>query len=446
MNFNYSLVKYSFYIGIMIIASISACTIENLEDLENIPKTDFTSFNYVLAAEDASDEDITTFYAFNLPEVKLDKSYDLLNEGDMFINSNASTSSGHLSLGPYIFSMAKDKKGFSSTPGLYRIALNEENRTYVDHELNIIKDNLFPARQLCIVDQQLGYFYNGGKAGQSIQVFDPTRMQLIAEINLKEEIDKYRPGLKWTDSAGNNLVRTGTTAIDVVGGKLYVSIAFLESADFNLIPESEDQVYVAVIDVATQKFEKIISYQGVNTIGFFVSENKATSADEAGNLYFCSWGWNQTNAHIPSRIFRIPKGSTEFDHDWKIDVEKHFGKDHIAQSMIAYNNKIYLHVSDVPFTWAISDDVPESIVMSYYEIDPRFPDEPRKLDIPDSNGSTRMNVFSIVDDKLYICVPNIESRKFNGLYSVDKEGAVKKEMTIANKYRPTRLYKLGIQP
>lgn len=442
MNFKETLVIRILIISAILLVIPYACTIENLDDVVNIQKSDFSSFNYVLATEDASDEDITTFYAFNLSEIEKGKAYDLLNEEKLFINSNASTSSGHLSIGPYIFSMAKDKKGFSSTPGLYRISLNEENRTFVDHELHIIKDNLFPARQLCIVDEHLGYFYNGGKAGQSIQIFDPTRMQLIGEIDLKGEIDKYRPGLKWVDEAGNNLVRTGTIALDAKEGKLYVSIAFLESADFNLVYDSENHVYLAVIDTETQKFEKIITYEGVNTIGFFVSENKATSVDESGNMYFCSWGWNQVNEHRPSQIFRIPAGETDFDQDWKIDIEKHFGKDHIAQSIIAFNNKVYLHISDVPFTWAISDEVPESIQMSYYEIDPEFPDNPRKLNIPSSNYSTRMNVFSVVDDKLFISVPNIESGKFNGLYSVDKEGNTTVEITMANKYRPTRLYKL----
>lgn len=436
------MIKPRIYLLFVFVLFVTSCAIENLEDKVNIPKTEFDVFNYILATEDASDEDITTFYAFNMKDIDEQIEYELLSESDLFVNSNASTSSGQIALGPYIFSMAKDKKGFSSTPGLFRITQNTEHRLYVDQEQNIIKDNLFPARQLVIVDESRGYFYNGGKAGQSIQVFNPTTMRLTGEINLKSAIEKYRPDAEWIDKAGNNLIRTGTTALDAKEGKLYVSIVFLEKADFNLIDEDENHVYVAVIDMETNVLDKIIAYEGAKTVGFFVSENKSTSVDEEGNLYFCSWGWNQIYPHDPSVIFRVPAGETDFDQEWKIDIEKLFGKDRIAQSMIAYNNKIYVHVSDVPYTWAISDDVPESIEMSYYAFDPEFPDKPTKLNIPASNGSARMNVFSVVDDKLYIMVPNIESDKFNGIYSVDREGELKKEMTIANKYRPTRLYKL----
>lgn len=51
-----------------------------------------------------------------------------------------------------------------------------------------------------------------------------------------------------------------------------------------------------------------------------------------------------------------------------------------------------------------------------------------------------MNVFSVVNDKLFIAVPNREPGKFNGYYSLDKTGLLKKELTLENKYRPTRLY------
>lgn len=420
---------------------ITSCTIENLDNVQNIPKTNFGNYNYVLATEDASDVDISTFFTFNMTDIAPEQSYDLLNSSTVFINSNPSTSSGHLSLHQYFFSLAKDKKGYSSTPGLYRLTLNDQNRIFVDHELNISRDNLFPARQLCIVNDHLGYFYDEGKEAQTIQIFDPMEMRLTGSIDLKDAIQQFRPEAKWVDDAGNNLVRTGSLVLEQNQGKLYVSIVFLEAAGFNLIAESEQNFYLAVIDIATQNVEKIISYKGAITVGFFVTENKATSVDESGNLYFCSWGWNQFNAHRPSKIFRIRSGETDFDEGWVIDIEKLFGPKRIAQSMIAYNNKIYLHVSENPYTF--SDDEGEGkIQMGYYEFDPARPDEPKKLDIPASNTSSRMNVFSIVDDKLYVAVPNIEKEKFNGIFSVNRNDVVKKELTIANKYRPTRLYQL----
>ena len=59
------------------------------------------------------------------------------------------------------------------------------------------------------------------------------------------------------------------------------------------------------------------------------------------------------------------------------------------------------------------------------------------------NPASRMNVFNIVDDKLFMVFPNAISPNFNGVYSIDRSGPLKKEMQMMNKYRPTRVYKLA---
>lgn len=421
---------------------LTACKVENLDDVIEIPKTDFSSYNYVLATEDVSNVDITTFFAFNLNEISKEQKYDLIDEKNLFTNSNPSISSGHASLKQYFFAMAKDKNGYSSSPGLYRMALNTNNRMYVNDNLSISKNNLFPARQLCIVNEHLGYFYDEGKEPYKIKIFDPIAMTLKGMIDLKPAITAFRDDINWVDKSGNNLVRTGSLVIAHKDGKLYISIVFLQTASFNLIADNENNFYLAVIDMATNQVEKIITYEGAKTVGFFVSENRSVDLDEEHNdLYFCSWGWNQFGKGNPSQIFRIKSRETEFDTDWKINIETLFGIGRIAQSMITYNGKIYLHISEQPYSFEDSDN-PGDITMAYYEFDPAQPTEPKRLDIPTSNTSSRMNVFSIVDDKLFIAVPNIKDGKFNGLYSINKFGEVNKELTIANKYRPTRLYKL----
>src|SRR5690554_210834 len=180
--------------------TISSCKVKNLEDI-NIPKSDFSRFNYVLATEDASTEDITTFFAYNPSNISPNKIYDLFNEEDLFINSNPSTSSGHVSMNQFFFSLAKDKQGYSSTPGLYRLTLNKKNRVYIEDNLSISKNNLFPARQLCIVNENLGFFYNEGKDAHKIMVFNPTKMELTGSIDLKPIIESFRPDADWVDNA-----------------------------------------------------------------------------------------------------------------------------------------------------------------------------------------------------------------------------------------------------
>ncbi|HRP90984.1 MAG TPA: hypothetical protein PKX92_13215 [Edaphocola sp.] len=419
-----------------------SCSVKNIEDEMNLPKTDFSHHEFVLATEDASTVDITRFFSFSLNNIDPNRVYDLINDQSVFVNSDPSTSSGHHSLKNYVYSMAKDKRGYSSTPGIFRLTLNTQNRMYIDGEIFISKNNLFPARKLCIVDDHTGFFYNEDMGQQSIQKFDPTTMITGASLDLKPFIEAFRPGVQFKDEYGNNLVRTGSLVLDYKEDKLYVSIAFLETANFNLISENEQNFYVAVIDIPSFSFEKIIQYPGVQTVGFFVSENNATSKDAAGNLYFSSWGWNQFNTHKPSKIFRIKNNETDFDLNWEIDIEALFGKGRVAQSIIAFGDKLYLHISEDPYYFDSSEESSTltGLKMNYYEFDINNLTQYRKLEVPSSNPASRINIFNIIDDKLFMVVPNSIEGNFNGVYSINSAGILKKEMTIANKYRPTRLY------
>lgn len=432
-------------LAFLALLGMTACEVNNLDDENKNPKTDYSNHNYVLATEDASTADITRFFSFNLDEVDANKTYDLIEDNKMFVNSDPSTSSGQHSFKNYIFSMAKDKRGYSSTPGLFRLSLNSSDQVFIDSELYIGKDNIFPSRKLVLVNDQLGFYYNEDSGGQTIQAFNPLTMQLGEALDLRSNIKDFRPDVMFEDAYGNNLVRTGSLVMDYKDDKLYVSVVFLEEASFNLIAEEEENFYLAVIDIPSYTFEKIIQYHGAKTVGFFVSENNATTKDEAGNLYFCSWGWNQFNKHNPSKVFRIKAGETEFDTDWEIDIESHFGEGRIAQSIMSYNNKLYLHISEAPYLFDSSEDVQtrNGLKLSYYEFDTNAPDNYKKLEVPTSNPSSRMNLFNIVDDKLFMVVPNALPGHFSGVYSIDRQGTLKKEFQIANKYRPTRFYKLG---
>lgn len=420
------------------------CQVNNLDDENKNPKTDYSSFNYVLATEDASTADITRFFSFNLGALNPDNKYDLIQDNQIFVNSDPSTSSGYQTFQNYIFSMAKDKRGYSSTPGLFRLTLNTSNQVFIDSEIYIGKDNLFPSRKLALVNEHLGFYYNEDIGGQTIQSFDPLTMQLKEELDLRPYIEAFHPNAEFEDEYGNNLIRTGSLVMDFKDDKLFVSVVFLEEAGFNLISEDEENFYLAVIDIPSFSFQKIIQYQGAQTVGFFVSENNPTTKDEAGNLYFCSWGWNQFSAHKPSKIFRIKAGETEFDPNWEIDIEALFGQGRIAQSIASYNNKLYLHISDEPYLFDSSEEVEtrNGLKLSYYEFETTNPQNFSKLDIPTSNPASRMNVFNIVDDKLFMVVPNAISPNFNGVYSIDRSGNLKVEMQMSNKYRPTRFYKL----
>lgn len=138
--------RFTRYMMVVLFVGLSSsCTINNLKEESSDAKLNYDSFNYVLATEDASTPDITRFFSFTLSEIDNKRNYDLIKDNSIFTNSDPSTSSGHVFYKDYIFSMAKDKKGYSSTPGLYKLKLNNSNRLYIDKEISINKDNLLVA-------------------------------------------------------------------------------------------------------------------------------------------------------------------------------------------------------------------------------------------------------------------------------------------------------------
>src|SRR5690606_5295638 len=108
-------------------------------------------------------------------------------------------------------------------------------------------------------------------------------------------------------------------------------------------------------------------------------------------------------------------------------------------------SKLYLHISEEPYLFDSSEDVStrNGLKLSYYEFDTTNPENYVKLDVPTSNPSSRMNLFNIVDDRLFMVVPNAIPGNFSSLYYIDRQRMLKKEIQIENKYRPTRFYKLG---
>ena len=84
----------------------------------------------------------------------------------------------------------------------------------------------------------------------------------------------------------------------------------------------------------------------------------------------------------------------------------------------SYNNKLYLHISEEPYLFDSSEDVStrNGLELSYYEFDTTDPESFTRLDVPTSNPSARMNLFNIIDDKLFIVVPNAIPGNFSGLY------------------------------
>lgn len=138
---------------------------------------------------------------------------------------------------------------------------------------------------------------NAGK----VLVFDPTTLATTGEIDLNGAANVA------PDPDGRD-VNPDPSSLVIRDGKLFVALWQLQAAY-----APRPGLSVAVVDVATNRLEKIIrSDVGLSAAGR-PGEVDAMTIDEAGDLYVYASGGFGLDPSLHHGFVRIPKGSTDFD-------------------------------------------------------------------------------------------------------------------------------------
>ncbi|WP_315814854.1 hypothetical protein [Paraflavitalea speifideaquila] len=128
--------------------------------------------------------------------------------------------------------------------------------------------------------------------------FNPTTMERTGEIDLSSILRAEAPVMYYL----------GMKARD---GKLFMGV-FYEGAGF--VEKYNDTAYVAVIDLATGKLEKLIKDYRTGSV---FDAYDSFSIDKNGDIYVAALGY--TNR--PSGLLRIKKGQTDFDPAYFFDFD-----------------------------------------------------------------------------------------------------------------------------
>ena len=135
----------------------------------------------------------------------------------------------------------------------------------------------------------------------SIVAVDAKTLKTTATIDLSEYLED-----------GAQMIGPGSSVIR--DGKLFLSMGQLVDAQSMI---GGPQASVAVIDVKTDKVEKVINSSLVSAVGVYDDMNNTMSfVDEDGDIYFyapAAMGWMEG---YEEGWIRIKKGETEFDKDW----------------------------------------------------------------------------------------------------------------------------------
>lgn len=225
----------------------------------------------------------------------------------------------------------------------------------VDNTGKFVDGGFLPNAQpsYVVINEQLGYYLDPERGLLKIQIFNPSNMQRTGEIDLSS---LKKDGIEYQVIGKHTLANKE--------GKLYAGITYGTTAGQGYGDDVVDYVEFAVIDIATNKLEKTISYEGLNSIGWGSSGNRMWTIGDDGALYL--YATDLGNAFKNSSIVRIKKGETTFDKDWILRAGDYATNSTIATALVK-NGKLYTQFASEPLKPDFSNL--SNLIWDYYVID-----------------------------------------------------------------------------
>ena len=253
------------------------------------------------------------------------------------------------------------------------------------------------------ISDSVAYASVGGGLARVVK-FNPTLLQITGEVNL------------------STILKTGAASTYYLGmkarsGKLFMGVHYFNSSFSPLY----DSAYVAVIDMTTNKVDKLISDGRTCAIFQSGSSVNGFELDANGDIYIEALG----STKVPSGILRIKNGETNFDASYFFDLKAATGND---------CRNLWHFGSGLTFTTRISDatDPYESKGpnFEYYKIDLAAKTAtPLLASLPKIFGSSTSIMRKLDNNEILFVVAGSSE---NAIYSYKiADGAITKKFTLS---------------
>jgi hypothetical protein len=294
------------------------------------------------------------------------------------------------------------RKSTSGDVGLQKYTVNEDGT---------LKDEGFivGATQFLVVDDTKGYYLDETRSTMKLQAFNPTLMQRTGEVDLSS--------LRNTTLAEYQVV--GKHTIAAKEGKLYAGVTYGTITGAGFGDDVINHIEFAVIDIATNTFEKTIKYDlgGLKSIGWGSSGNKMWTVGDDGALYFYSTGL--TNGFTKTSVIRIKKGETDFDKNWRLDAHDLAAGSSIVTGLIK-NGKMYLELPSEPLVHTFANL--QNTIFEYYVVDLNTKVATKITGMPKHHYAyANEQAITEIDGKIMFWVRNTEEN-IDGYYSLNSDG------------------------
>ena len=258
--------------------------------------------------------------------------------------------------------------------------------------------------QYLVVNETTGYYLDETRGLLKLQKFNPTTMLRTGEVDLSV-----------VQKQGVEYQAVGKHTIAAKEGKLFVGITYSTKALAGYGGDVFNSVEFAVIDIATDKYEKTIQYDGLRGIGWGSSGNKMWSIGDDGALYLYSTGLNVGLAN--TSIIRIKKGETDFDKTWTFSTKELQPSNSIVTALVK-GGKLYFESPSVPLKTNFSN-LQNAPIFDYYTYDLTTKQITKIEGMPKHEYAfANEQAITEIDGKVYLWVKN-STDKLESYYVVD---------------------------
>jgi hypothetical protein len=281
-------------------------------------------------------------------------------------------------------------------PGIQKYVLGADSR-FNDAGFLPTQGQYAGGNQFGFINATKGYYSNNNLSQTQLQIFNPETMLRTGAIDFTDQINAIKgelQGVAATSIGGFMIER---------GGKFFTEVFFTNANGNQVI----DRTYVAVVDVATDKLDKIITFDDFKLLGYGMKNTNYVQIDEIGDLYLAGFIGNFNDAEGPNfRVFRIKNNETDFDDSWNINSLQDFNGPNMALGGGILNGKMYVKMfsNNIDISWAGMEEK----TYDAYEIDLATKQLTKIEDIPSGYWKS-IHGPAIFNGKPYFIVENQEA-------------------------------------
>lgn len=270
-------------------------------------------------------------------------------------------------------------------------------------------DKYYGTGNFAIKDDNLGYYWDAAEP-MKIQKFNPSTMTNIGSLDLAEAAN----AVEGSDDAGISFKSVGQKFLAIKEGKLYANITFATQtvSQIGFFDDFFEDVYIAVIDLATEAHEKTIKIENTGSIAY-INENHMYDFDSNGDLYIVCQGRSATGGK--SKIARIKANETNIDSDWELKFSDFRTEDNGKfVGVFAKDGKLIVTLNTETLTGGNTGNINTADIWKFYSVDVANPEFKEITGVPVGTNPGAAMAVTEVDSKIYLRCAQLSGT--NGYY------------------------------